>query len=88
MARLHKNDSGDSNDLGDDLPIELRHLEDADELFLIPPLFGGVLPDQLSKSKSLNDITKLSPREKRKMRDQVSPLMFHGKVTINMTNKS
>ena len=69
-----QNDSNDSNELGDDLPIELRHLEDSEELMLIPPLFDIISDSGLIKSKSLNDITdisKVSPRRKRTMRDQV-----------------
>ena len=78
LARLQKDDSRDSNENGDDLPIEIRHLEENDDMLLIPPLFpsmiGGVTvitfgEEQLSKSKSLNDITKLTPVEKRRMKD-------------------
>ena len=79
LARLQKGDSGDSNEAGDDLPIEIRHLEDNADMLLIPPLFpsmlGGVTvitfgDEQLIKSKSLNDITRLNPVEKRRMKDQ------------------
>ena len=77
---MQKNDSAESNEQGDDLPIEIRHLEDSDDMLLIPPLLSilGHHPDLdpealLCKSKSLNDLTKLSPspRERRKIRDQV-----------------
>ena len=79
LARVQKNDSAESNEQGDDLPIEIRHLEDSDDMILIPPLLSilGHNPDLdealLCKSKSLNDLTKLSPspRERRKIRDQV-----------------
>ena len=76
---MNKNDSADSNENGDELPIEIRHLEDNDEMLFIPPLFDILTnnlnynDDQLCKSRSLNDISVLgySPKEKRKMRDQV-----------------
>ena len=79
LARMQKNDSAESNENGEDLPIEIRHLEDSDDMILIPPLLSilGHNPDLdealLCKSKSLNDLTKLSPspRERRKIRDQV-----------------
>lgn len=79
LARMQKNDSAESNENGDDLPIEIRHLEDSDDMILIPPLLSilGQNPDLdeglFCKSKSLNDLTKLSPspRERRKIRDQV-----------------
>ena len=76
LARLQKDDSGDSN--GDDLPIEIRHLEDNADMLLFPPglptLTGETTvlhfgEEQMNKSKSLNDITKLTPVEKRKMKD-------------------
>ena len=78
LARLQKDDSGDSNENGDDLPIEIRHLEDNADMLLIPPLFPAVIAgmtvimfgeEQMSKSKSLNDITKLMPVQKRRMKD-------------------
>ena len=81
MARMQKNDSAESNENGDDLPIEIRHLEDSDDMILIPPLLSilGHNPDPeslLCKSKSLNDLTKLSPspRERRRIRDQVGKI--------------
>ena len=68
-----KHDSLESNEAGDDLPIELRHLEDGEDTGL---LLGGAEPAQLpSKSRSLDDLTRLggeaSPRERRRLRDQV-----------------
>ena len=36
QARLNKDDSGDSNEAGDELPIELRHLEDNPEMLQLP----------------------------------------------------
>ena len=78
LARLQKDDSGDSNENGDDLPIEIRHLEDDANMLLIPPLFPSVISgttvitfgeEQMNKSKSLNDITKLTPIEKRRLKD-------------------
>ena len=79
LSRLNKNDSADSNENGDEMPIEIRHLEDTDEMLFIPPLFDIITnninysEDQLSKSRSLNDISKLhsSPKERKKMKDQV-----------------
>ena len=38
LARMQKNDSAESNENGDDLPIEIRHLEDSDDTMLIPSL--------------------------------------------------
>ena len=78
LARLQKDDSGDSNENGDDLPIEIRHLEDNGDMLLIPPLYPSVISgttitsfgeDHLNKSKSLNDITKLTQGERKKMKD-------------------
>ena len=69
-----KHDSLESNEAGDDLPIELRHLEDGEDTGL---LLGGLeLASTLpSKSRSLDDLTRLggeaSPRERRRLRDQV-----------------
>ena len=74
-----KHDSLESNEAGDDLPIELRHLEDGEDTGL---LLGGLGPHAElastlpSKSRSLDDLTRLggeaSPRERRRLRDQVS----------------
>ena len=94
-CRLNKNDSADSNENGDDMPIEIRHLEDSEDMLYIPPLFSSLIGEttltrqetldssvlmivtcsghgeQLSKSKSLNDITALVPLAgQRKMRTQ------------------
>ena len=68
---LNKNDSADSNGNGDDLPIEIRHLEDAF-------LQYTDLSETFSKSKSLNDISRLtlSPQKKMKMKDQVRLFTF------------
>ena len=73
-----KHDSLESNEAGDDLPIELRHLEDGEDTGL---LLGGPGPHAElastlpSKSRSLDDLTRLggeaSPRERRRLRDQV-----------------
>ena len=73
-----KHDSLESNEAGDDLPIELRHLEDGEDTGL---LLGGPGPHSElastlpSKSRSLDDLTRLggeaSPRERRRLRDQV-----------------
>ena len=41
--RLNKNDSADSNEPGDDLPIEIRHLEDSEDMLYIPPLFSSLI---------------------------------------------
>ena len=90
-SRLNKNDSADSNENGDELPIEIRHLEDNDEMLFIPPLFDILTNNlnynegQLCKSRSLNDISVpgFSPKEKRRMRDQVRSIyILHNLISI------
>ena len=44
-CRLNKNDSADSNENGDDMPIEIRHLEDSEDMLYIPPLFSSLIEE-------------------------------------------
>ena len=41
--RLNKNDSADSAENGADMPIEIRHLEDSEDMMFIPPLFSSLI---------------------------------------------
>ena len=41
--RLNKNDSADSVENGADMPIEIRHLEDSEDMMFIPPLFSSLI---------------------------------------------
>ena len=40
---MNKNDSADSAENGADMPIEIRHLEDSEDMMFIPPLFSSLI---------------------------------------------
>ena len=40
---MNKNDSADSVENGADMPIEIRHLEDSEDMMFIPPLFSSLI---------------------------------------------